>query len=251
MYFDQAEYDLRCEWGLEGLLALQATSDAIVIVDVLSFSTAVDIALSKGASVVPCRWKDHSAEHFAAEKGAVLAGGRGAGSQYTLSPASLRSIPAGTLLVLPSPNGSTLALSATGVPAFTACLRNAPEVAKQVAAHGSRIAVIPAGEQWRESVLRPCLEDLIGAGSVLAELPGTSSPEAEMAIATFTRFRQTLVGALFRCGSGKELVERGFALDVELAAEYAVSRVAPVLTRERFIDGSAGTAPRVLSIDPA
>jgi 2-phosphosulfolactate phosphatase len=72
VHFDQAEYDLRCEWGLEGLLALEATSDAVVIVDVLSFSTAVDIALSKGASVLPYRWKDDSAKRFAAEKGGKL-----------------------------------------------------------------------------------------------------------------------------------------------------------------------------------
>jgi len=136
VYFDQAEYDLRCEWGLEGLLALQPTSDVVVIVDVLSFSTAVDIALSNGASVLPYRWKDDSAKQLAAEKGAVLASGRNAGSEYTLSPASLRSIPSGTLLVLPSPNGSTLALSGRGVPVFTACLRNAPVVARQAAAHG-------------------------------------------------------------------------------------------------------------------
>jgi 2-phosphosulfolactate phosphatase len=238
MLFDQAGYDLRCEWGVEGLLALQAASDAIVIVDVLSFSTAVDIALSKGASVLPYRWKDGSAKRFAARKGALLANGRTSGAGYSLSPASLRSIPPGTRLVLPSPNGSTLALGASGVPVFTACLRNAPAVAKQAAIHGTRIAVIPAGEQWRESALRPCLEDLMGAGSVLAELPGTPSPEAEMAIATFAHFRHNLAGALFHCGSGRELAEKGFALDVQLAAEYAVSRVAPILTREEFIDGS-------------
>jgi 2-phosphosulfolactate phosphatase len=130
VHFDQAEYDLKCEWGLEGLLALQPASDAVVIVDVLSFSTAVDIALSKGASVLPCRWNDNSAGRFAAEKGALLAGARGAGSAYTLSPASLRSIPPGTLFVLPSPNGSALALRASRVPVFTACLRNAPAVAR-------------------------------------------------------------------------------------------------------------------------
>jgi 2-phosphosulfolactate phosphatase len=241
VYFDQAEHDLKCEWGLEGLLALQPASDAVVIVDVLSFSTAVDIALSNGASVLPYRWKDESAKRCAAEKGAVLADERSGSGEYTLSPASLRSIPRGTLLVLPSPNGSTLSLCASGVPLYTACLRNAPAVAKRAAAHGSRIAVIPAGEQWRESSLRPCLEDLIGAGSVLAELPGTLSPEAEMAIATFARFRPNLGGALFRCGSGKELVDRGFGLDVELAAEYAVSHAAPMLVRERFTSGSTGT----------
>jgi 2-phosphosulfolactate phosphatase len=237
--FAQAEYDLKCEWGLDGLLALQANSDAVIIVDVMSFSTAVDIAVSRGASVFPYRWKDDSATRFAAEKGAVLPGDRDAGTEYSLSPASLRAIPRGTRLVLPSPNGSTLALDASGIPVFTACLRNAPAAAEAAAAHGSRIAVIPAGEQWRDGSLRPCLEDLIGAGSVLAALPGRPSPEAEMAVATFARFRHDLRGALSGCGSGKELIERGFELDVELAAEYGVSRAAPVLSGERFVDSTA------------
>jgi 2-phosphosulfolactate phosphatase len=238
MLFDQAEHDLRCEWGLDGLFALQAACDAIVIVDVLSFSTAVDIAVSRGAAVLPYRWKDDSAQRFAIEHDALVADARTSGAAYSLSPASLRAIPSGTRLVLPSPNGSTLALSASGIPVFTACLRNAPAVARQAATRGRRIAVIPAGEQWPQFALRPCLEDLMGAGAVLAELPGTPSPEAEMAIAAFARFRQNLSGALLRCGSGKELVERGFALDVDLAAEYAVSRVAPILTRGEFIDSS-------------
>jgi 2-phosphosulfolactate phosphatase len=236
MDFDQSDYDLRCEWGLDGLLALQPISDAVVIVDVLSFSTAVDIALSKGASILPYRWKDDSAKRFAAEKGAVLAAERSA-EGYTLSPASLRSIPAQTLLVLPSPNGSALSLAANGIPTFTACLRNAPAVAKRAAACGSRIALIPAGERWREGSLRPCLEDLIGAGSVLAELPGRLSPEAELALAAFARFRSNLRETLLRSGSGKELLRKGFALDVDLAAEYSQSLVVPTFACDRFIDG--------------
>lgn len=245
MCFDQSEFDLRCEWGLNGLLALQSSSDAVVIVDVLSFSTAVDIAVSNGAFVLPYRWKDDGAGRFAVEKGAVLAEGRGVGDKYTLSPASLRSLPRGTALVLPSPNGSTLALSANGPPVYTACLRNAVTVAKRAAAHGPRIAVIPAGERWRDSSLRPCLEDLLGAGAVLEALSGSPSPEAEMAVATFTRFRRDLRGALSRCGSGKELIGRGFELDVELASEYAASGTSPMLLHERFVDppadGSAKT----------
>jgi 2-phosphosulfolactate phosphatase len=235
VHFDQAEYDLRCEWGLEGLLALRESSDAIVIVDVLSFSTAVDIALARGASVLPYRWKDDSAIAFAAERGAVLAAGRSSGG-YSLSPASLREIPAGALLVLPSPNGATLAVNAGTAAVYTACLRNAPAVAQQAARHGRRIAVIPAGEQWRDASLRPCLEDLAGAGAVLAELPGTLSPEAELAVAAFAKVRDNLAGALFHCSSGKELVARGFAADVELAAEYATSRVVPMLAGDRFVD---------------
>jgi 2-phosphosulfolactate phosphatase len=220
--------------GLHGLRALRQASDAIVIVGVLSFSTSVDIALSHGASVLPYRWEQgDSAERFADENGVILAGRR-AKSGYTLSPASLLSIPPGTLLVLPSPNGSTLSLETAGIPTFTACLRNAPSVARKARSYGSRIAVIPAGEQWSENSLRPCLEDLIGAGSVLADLQGTLSPEAETAVAAFKRFQRNLTETLLRCGSGKELVHRGFGLDVELAADYAVSTVAPMLQNGRF-----------------
>jgi 2-phosphosulfolactate phosphatase len=100
---------------------------------------------------------------------------------------------------------------------------------------GPRIAVIPAGERWNDGSLRPCLEDLIGAGAVLAELPGTLSPEAESAVATFSHFRGNLMETLFGCASGQELVQRGFALDVELASEYAVSLTAPRLVNDRFV----------------
>ena len=243
MYFDQAEYDLKCEWGLGGLLALREASDAVVIVDVLSFSTAVDIAISKGASVFPYRWKDDSARQFAAEKHAELATERLALGDYTLSPASLRLIPPGTRLVLPSPNGSSLSLSTNGLPAFTACLRNAPAVGRRAASRGRRVAVIPAGERWSDGTLRPCLEDLIGAGAVLANLPGTLSPEAEMAVAEFMRFEKRLRETLLDCASGRELIEKGFALDVELASEYGVSEAAPVLAEDRFIDDSASRSP--------
>jgi 2-phosphosulfolactate phosphatase len=135
-------------------------------------------------------------------------------------------------------------MSTAGLPAFTACLRNAPAVAKRAAACGSRIAVIPAGERWDDDSLRPCLEDLIGAGAVLAELTGTLSPEAELAVSTFAHFRRNLRDALSRCGSGQELVQRGFALDVELAAEYDVSAVAPVLAGDRFVDDDSNRAAR-------
>ena len=33
MFFDQREFDVRCEWGVAGLRQLAATSDAIVIVE--------------------------------------------------------------------------------------------------------------------------------------------------------------------------------------------------------------------------
>ena len=71
---------------------------------------------------------------------------------------------------------------------------------------------------------------------MLSTLSGSPSPEAEMAISTFMRFRHDLRGALSRCGSGRELMERGFEWDIELAAEHAVSSFTPVLVQDRFTD---------------
>ena len=147
-------------------------------------------------------------EAFAASKGAALASARSALGKYSLSPASLESISRHTALVLPSPNGSALSLLAgTVVPTFTACFRNCAALAARLARYGPRIAVIPAGEQWSDGSLRPAMEDLTGAGAVLALLPGRLSPEAELAVAAFERFRANLHDALARSISGRELVE--------------------------------------------
>jgi 2-phosphosulfolactate phosphatase len=228
-FFDQAPFEICCEWGLEGAERLAHGCAAAVIVDVLSFSTAVDVAVGRGASVFPYRRRDQSAEEYASSLDALLAGPvRGAG--FSLSPASLQAIPAGARLVLPSPNGSTLSLATGQTPTFAGCLRNARAVAEAAQALGRRILVAPAGERWPGSqTLRPAFEDLVGAGAIIHYLRGTRSPEATLAEAAFWRCRDELADYLKRCSSGRELVERGFAADVELAAALNVSRVAPLL----------------------
>lgn len=234
MTFSQSNYDIRCEWGLAGVLALAPQSQAVVVIDVLSFSTAVEIAVSRGAEVLPYRWNDASAQTFAIAKRAHLAAPRGQAG-YSLSPASLESIHQGESLVLPSPNGSTMSLEAAVIaPTWCACLRNAPAVAARLRSNAQRIAVIPAGEQWDDGSLRPCLEDLIGAGAVIAELPGSRSPEADLAVAAFERFRSSLEETISNCGSGRELAQRGFHRDLELASALNVSQAAPVFSADRF-----------------
>jgi len=225
-----------CDWGLHGVRSLAPQSDAVIMVDVLSFSTAVDIAVARGAAILPYQWKDASAEAYARSKGALLAGPRGASAGYSLSPASLESMRAGEALVVPSPNGSTLSLAAAAITlTYCACLRNARAVAAHVSSAAERIAIIAAGEQWEDGSLRPCTEDLVGAGAVIAGLRGRLSPEAEVAVAAFERFRNRLYESIRDCVSGRELAERGFERDIELAADYAVSDAVPVFRTDRFL----------------
>ncbi len=94
--------------------------------------------------------------------------------------------------------------------------------------------VVAAGEQWKDGGLRPCLEDMIGAGAVLSRLPGGKSPEARWAVRTFEGFAGDLRGTLNGCLSGRELIERGFPEDVEVAASLNVSETVPILREKCF-----------------
>jgi 2-phosphosulfolactate phosphatase len=239
MNFDQAEFEVRCEWGEQGVLRLAPISDVVVIVDVLSFSTCIDIVTSRGAIAYPYPWQDDSARTFAQSIGAKLVDKRGGSHcHYSLSPTSLLSIDPGTRLVLPSPNGSTLSLATAATPTLTGCLRNSGAVAVAAMTYGRHIAVVPAGERWTDGGLRPAFEDLIGAGAILRHLKGNFSPEAQLAVAAYQGIKQSLPQLLRQCNSGQELIERGFGQDVELASKVDISDCVPAL-----IDGAYTNHP--------
>jgi len=241
----QEPWSVRCEWGANGLAELAAGSDAIVIVDVLSFSTCVDVAVGRGAHVIPFAGSAEDAHTHAHAQQAVLAGRRGKPG-YSLSPASFARIESGTRVVLSSPNGSALsaAAAAAGPTVFAASLRNAGAVARAARDCGPRIALVPAGERWPDESLRPCLEDWLGAGAVahsLAELDGPAghSPEARAAAALFEASRLELRAALRDAASGRELIGQGFAADVDLAGDLDVSGAAPLLRAGAYGDAAS------------
>jgi 2-phosphosulfolactate phosphatase len=103
---------------------------------------------------------------------------------------------------------------------------------------GGPYGIIPAGERWRNGTLRPAFEDLLGAGAIAAQLPGTRSPEAAAAIAIFGSVSNSILDVLVSCSSGRELVARGFLEDVQLAAQLD----AEILTPE-LIDGAFVASP--------
>ncbi len=214
---------------------MSRTSDVVIIVDVLSFSTCVDIATARGAAVYPYLWKDKRAREFATSIDAELATPRGTG-RFSLSPASLLDIPPDTKIVLPSPNGASLSLSTGGTITLAGCLRNASAVAKAAHRLGRRISVIPAGERWEDNSLRPSLEDWIGAGAIINQLSGSFSPEAQAARDEYRALAADLTHTIGNCTSGVELIERRYETDVVLASELDVSSRVPILSDKVYVN---------------
>jgi 2-phosphosulfolactate phosphatase len=108
-------------------------------------------------------------------------------------------------------------------------------VAEAAKKYGKRIAVIPAGERWPGGTLRPAFEDLVGAGAIIRYLGGHCSPEAYAAKSAFLAAESELKKLLLRCGSGKELMERGYEEDVLIAAELNVSECVPTFKEDAYI----------------
>ncbi|MEU7731429.1 2-phosphosulfolactate phosphatase [Streptomyces sp. NPDC040724] len=243
--FAQHGSGARFDWGPVGAQRLAGDVACLVVVDVLSFTTSVTVAVERGMRVFPYAWRDESAAAFAEERGARVAVGRRAAtpqSPWSLSPAALRRAPVVPRLVLPSPNGSSIAAAAGGSTVVAACLRNATAVAHWLARHGygtpdRPVAVIASGERWPDGSLRPALEDLLGAGAVLAALRtlgrGPLSPEAAAA-ADCHQATPDAVTAVTGSASGRELTAAGFACDVAIATEPDVCEVVPVLLGGAF-----------------
>ncbi|QHT59676.1 phosphosulfolactate phosphohydrolase [Paenibacillus lycopersici] len=243
--FHQTPYRIRFEWGAEAVRRLAPLSGAVVIVDVLSFTTCVEVAVSSEALVFPYGHKDESAAAFAESVHAVLAGKRG--TTPSLSPSSLRALPLHSRIVLPSQNGSACTLIAQAAQAATiaGCLRNAAAVADYIDRHhpGEIVSVIACGEQWAAGGLRPAIEDMLAAGAILSRFdPSDLSPEAGMAVAAFRSAEHDIGQTVLACSSGRELIEKGFAQDVALAGELNVSGTVPVFQHGAFGPRKRGEA---------
>jgi len=242
----QGEYRVRFDWGPVGAEAVGAGAAVVAVVDVLSFTTTLSVAVDCGIAVRPYRWRDESAERVARESDAVLAVGRRQAvrpGQVSLSPATIRRSTGIERLVLPSPNGATVSagLAAAGATVIGVSLRNAAAASAWASRRAGVIAVVAAGERWPDGSLRPAVEDLWGAGAFLDALvrrgAGPLSPEADMALAAY-RGVSSLSTALAACASGRELRDHGFPEDVAIAAEADASSTVPVLVDGWFVADS-------------
>ena len=174
---------------------------------------------------------------FAASMDAETAGPRGK-SRFSLSPVSFLDVAPGTRVAVRSINGARLSEVAVSQFVVAGCLRNARAIAEAVGS-ADEVALVPAGEQWSDGSLRPCIEDWLGAGAIASYLAGERSAEAELAAGAFQSARANLRNSLRESVSGRELIDWGFASDVDLAAELDVSDAVPVLRGGAYVCADA------------
>lgn len=210
--FDQSSYQVRFEWGVAGL-ARVAAADVVIVVDVLRFSSTVTDAVASGETV------------------------------------SL------TDAVAWSRNGAAVAAAAREHTVLLGSLRNASAVARTVLEIQSRrqqrtsVSVIAAGELTDAGDLRFAVEDLLGAGTIIAALSDLgldhTSPEAAAAGESARGLSRAMRHLLTASGSGKELAAgvgvstrihaAGLtATEVTAAAAINATDVVPVLDGDVF-----------------
>jgi 2-phosphosulfolactate phosphatase len=104
------------------------------------------------------------------------------------------------------------------------------------------VTLVAAGEKWPDASLRPAIEDYLGAGAVLralahGDLPESAawSPEARLALAAYVG-TPDVAQAVRLSGSGKELIDRGYGRDVEIAVALGADTIVPRLVNGSFRD---------------
>jgi 2-phosphosulfolactate phosphatase len=252
-WFSQSSYRCRLEWGRRGARVAAERGDILVVVDVLSFSTVAVTAVSRGATLYPCAKTDDSAA-LAARVGGEVAVAREdapAKGRFSLSPQTFLKAKPGTRVVLPSPNGATCTRYGRQVPhLFVGALVNAEAVAAAIGSvlseTDSSVTLLACGERWSDPTdtaedgeLRFALEDYLGAGAILAHLPAalSRSPEARAAEAIFHEAGGEVDELLYGCGSGVELIARGYESDVRHAAQLNQYTVVPRLRDGERLEG--------------
>lgn len=243
--FSQHPYRCKLDWGQQGAIQAAERGDIIVVVDTLSFSTAVACAVHQGGVVYPCA-KTEDAAAVAQRIGGEAAVNRRDVPQkgrFSLSPVTYLGLESGTKIVLSSLNGATCSRLSREVPyLFAGALVNAEVVAAAVSQVLSTtdlsVTIIACGERWlipsEQGQLRVAIEDYLGAGAILSYLEYEKSPEARVCQGSFQSVQNDLEEIIWDCGSGRELREAGFEADVRYALQLNLLDAVPVMQGECF-----------------
>src|SRR5487761_1265535 len=111
--YDQSGFDARFDWGVEGATELGQTSRVLIVVDLMSFSTAVDVAVAHGAAAYPCQFAKGASKALALRVGGIETVARRAttfAEPFSLSPATMALARPGMKIIVASTNGAQVSL---------------------------------------------------------------------------------------------------------------------------------------------
>lgn len=196
----QLAHTVRFEWGAAGAAAVADGVDVAVVVDVLHTTTEVTHGLDAGAAVWPIDPTD----------------------------------PTGRL---------ALDLSGRVTTVVAGSLHNARAVADWLAREHDEdeqtVAVIAAGAAWPDGSLRPAVEDLWGAGAILAALEDHDwrglSPEAAWAADSYRLILGREESHLVACAGGQLCIAAGQHEELRRAGDVDGSRTVPLLGSQGFV----------------
>lgn len=262
----QQPYEVRFDWGRNGLRSIAHGAGVIVVIDAISFTTTVEMGVALGLEVQPYSGLRHDAEQAdaAGRFGDARLAGRRGDPGVSLSPSSMTAENVAAFgasrAVVPSLNGSRLtALAATyGVPVVAATLRNRTAVGRWIFDYQQRIArramvsVVAAGETRTDETVRFAVEDMLTAGAVIDALAAVGvdacSPEAAAACAAYTGLARGISHMFTASVSGGELLKDDQRADIEVAFQTDVSTTVPVLVDGVFVDAAADDVAQRLAV---
>lgn len=243
--FNQSPFLCRMDWGIRGVKEASLRGDIIIVVDVLSFSSAITNAVHQGVIIYPFPRTGDINEFGKLVEAEVCVLERTRARELelpSLSATSFNQSHKGKRYVVSSINGATCVKEANeNNYIFIGCLLNTSAVASVVNKiqedKNLNITVIASGERWSGSKdeprdLRPSIEDYLGAGAILELLDGTKSPEAKVCISAYKNSKSELKELILDSGSGRELVQMGFLEDVEFSSQVDTFEEVPFLIKD-------------------
>lgn len=243
--FNQSPFQCRMDWGIRGVKEASERGDIIIVVDVLSFSSAITNAVHNGVIIYPFPRTGDINEFGKLVEAEVCILERTRARELglpSLSATSFNEAHKGKRYVVSSINGATCVKEANeNNYIFIGCLLNASAVASVVNQiqkdKNLNITVIASGERWSGSKdeprdLRPSIEDYLGAGAILELIDGTKSPEARVCIGAYKNSKSELNELILDCSSGRELLSMGFPEDVKFCSQINTLTEVPVVVQD-------------------
>ena len=239
---------VKTRWFAKGAKDAVKDEDVMIVVDTLRCSSVITTALESGASAIyPVasveeafrikRSGQYNRPLLVGEINGIMVEGFDAGN----SPTELLKLNLnGRSMVIRTSAGSQILAAITkldnNVEAAIGCILNARAVADWAYNYGSKenkdISIICCGYQAKIFTL----DDLIGAGAIIREIPLTVEQEAGArgACSAFERAASSLSAALNNSKSGRRLREIGQVQDIAFCSQFNKYNTVPIFDGRRI-----------------